>query len=73
MGLRPTRTPLASSASALAWAVPLEPLTIAVPVRLKSVLDTPEGMALLSELLDHEQVRGKQAVEAAMRQLERER
>jgi transcriptional regulator with XRE-family HTH domain len=50
----------------------LEPLTIAVPVRLKSVLDTPEGMALLSELLDHEQVRGKQAVLAAMRQLERE-
>ncbi|HEX5658783.1 MAG TPA: helix-turn-helix transcriptional regulator [Polyangiales bacterium] len=51
----------------------LEPLTIAVPAGLKTVLDTPEGMALLSELLDHEQVRGKQAVEAAMRQLERER
>jgi transcriptional regulator with XRE-family HTH domain len=51
----------------------LEPLTIAVPTRLKTVLDTPEGMALLSELLDHEQVRGKQAVLAAMRQLERER
>jgi transcriptional regulator with XRE-family HTH domain len=51
----------------------LEPLTIAVPVRLKTVLDTPEGMALLSELLDHEQVRGKHAVAAAMRQLERER
>lgn len=50
----------------------LEPLTIAVPAGLKSVLVTPEGMALLSELLDHEQVRGKQAVEAAMRQLARQ-
>ena len=29
VGLRPTRTPFSSSASALAWAVPAEPETIA--------------------------------------------
>jgi transcriptional regulator with XRE-family HTH domain len=51
----------------------LEPLTIAVPVKLKDVLDTPEGLALLAELLDHERVRGRQAVLAAIRQLDRER
>jgi len=51
----------------------LEPLTIAVPVRLKDVLDTPEGLSLLSELLDHERVRGRQAVLAAIRQLDAER
>lgn len=51
----------------------LEPLTIAVPVRLKHVLDTPEGLSLLSELLDHERVRGRQAVLAAIRQLDAER
>src|SRR4051794_22856693 len=48
----------------------LEPLTIAVPVKLKDVLDTPEGMALLAELLDHDRVRGRQAVLAAIRQLD---
>jgi transcriptional regulator with XRE-family HTH domain len=48
----------------------LEPLTIAVPVRLRDVLDTPEGLALLSELLDHERVRGRQAVLAAIRQID---
>lgn len=46
----------------------LRPLTIAVPVKLKEVLDTPEGLGLLSELLDHERVRGRQAVLAALRQ-----
>lgn len=51
----------------------LEPLTIAVPVQIKHVLDTPEGLALLSELLDHERVRGRQAVLAAIRQIEAER
>jgi transcriptional regulator with XRE-family HTH domain len=48
----------------------LEPLTIAVPVKLRDVLDTPEGLALLSELLDHERVRGRQAVLAAIRQID---
>ena len=51
----------------------LEPLTIAVPVNLKDVLDTPEGLSLLSELLDHERVRGRQAVLAAIRQLHADR
>ena len=50
----------------------LEPLTIAVPAQLRDVLATPEGMALLSELLEHERVRGKKAVLAALRQLDRE-
>jgi transcriptional regulator with XRE-family HTH domain len=48
----------------------LEPLTIAVPVKLRDVLDTPEGLALLSELLDHERVRGRTAVLAAIRQID---
>lgn len=48
----------------------LEPLTIAVPVKLRDVLNTPEGLALLSELLDHERVRGRQAVLAAIRQID---
>ena len=51
----------------------LEPLTIAVPVKLKSVLDTPEGLGLLAELLERERVRGRQAVLAAMRQLDLDR
>jgi len=53
----------------------LEPLTIAVPVKIKDVLDTPEGLTLLSELLDHDRLRGRQAVLAAIRQIgvERER
>ncbi|MDB4988234.1 MAG: hypothetical protein JWN04_3412 [Myxococcaceae bacterium] len=51
----------------------LEPLTIAVPVKLRDVLDTPEGLGLLAELLDRERVRGRQAVLAAIRQLDAER
>jgi transcriptional regulator with XRE-family HTH domain len=51
----------------------LEPLTIAVPVRLKELLETPEGLALLSDLLDRERIRGRQAVLAAVRQFEGER
>jgi transcriptional regulator with XRE-family HTH domain len=50
----------------------LQPLTIAVPVRLKQVLDTPEGMSLLSELLDHERARGRQVVLSLLKQLESE-
>ena len=50
----------------------LQPLTIAVPVRLKQVLDTPEGMSLLSELFDHERARGRQVVLSLLRQLEPE-
>lgn len=51
----------------------LVPFTIAVPSQLKEVLDTPEGLGLLSELLDSERVRGRQAVLAAVRQLQGER
>jgi transcriptional regulator with XRE-family HTH domain len=51
----------------------LEPLTIAVPVKVKQVLDTPEGLELLSELLDYERVRGRQAVLVALRQISVER
>jgi len=51
----------------------LEPLTIAVPGQLKQVLETPDGLALLAELLDRERVRGHQAVLAAVRQIEVER
>jgi transcriptional regulator with XRE-family HTH domain len=51
----------------------LEPLTIAVPVKIKDVLDTPEGLTLLSELLDHDRLRGRQAVLAAIRQIDVER
>ena len=51
----------------------LQPLTIAVPVKIKDVLDTPEGLALLSELLDHNRLRGRQAVLAAIRQIDIER
>lgn len=51
----------------------LEPLTIAVPARLKEVLETPEGLALLSELMNRERVRGRQALLAAVHQIEVER
>jgi transcriptional regulator with XRE-family HTH domain len=51
----------------------LTPLTIAVPARVKQVLDTAEGLELLSELLDYERVRGRQAVLAAIRQIHVER
>lgn len=50
----------------------LKPLTIAVPARLHEVLDTPDGLEQLAELLDYERVRGRQAVLAALRQLSRE-
>jgi len=46
------------------------PLTIAVPARLKQVLDTPEGLSLLSELLDHERARGRQMMLALLKQLD---
>jgi transcriptional regulator with XRE-family HTH domain len=48
----------------------LLPLTIAVPAKVKQVLDTAEGLELLSELLDYERVRGRQAVLAAIRQIQ---
>ena len=48
----------------------LLPLTIAVPARVKHVLDTPEGMALLAELLDHERARGRQVVLSMLKQLQ---
>ena len=48
----------------------LVPLTIAVPARLKQVLDTPEGLSLLSELLDHERARGRQMMLALLKQLD---
>ncbi|MFT3927278.1 MAG: helix-turn-helix transcriptional regulator [Myxococcales bacterium] len=51
----------------------LLPLTIAVPAKVKQVLDSPEGLELLSELLDYERVRGRQAVLAAIRQIHLER
>ena len=41
-------------------------MTIAVPAKLGEVLDTPEGLQLLSELLDYERVRGRQAILAAL-------
>ena len=47
----------------------LAPVTIAVPAKLSEVLDTPEGLQLLSELLDYERVRGRQAILAALHQL----
>jgi transcriptional regulator with XRE-family HTH domain len=50
----------------------LQPLTIAVPARLRQVLDTPQGMSLLSELFDHEHARGRQVVLSLLRQLDSE-
>lgn len=46
----------------------LAPLTIAVPSKLRDVLQTPEGLSLLAELLDFERVRGRQAVMLALHQ-----
>jgi transcriptional regulator with XRE-family HTH domain len=48
----------------------LLPLTIAVPARLKNVLDTPEGLSLLAELLDHERARGRQVMLALLKQID---
>jgi len=48
----------------------LLPLTIAVPARLRHVLDTPEGLSLLAELLDHERARGRQVMLALLKQLD---
>jgi transcriptional regulator with XRE-family HTH domain len=48
----------------------LLPLTIAVPARLRQVLDTPEGLSLLAELLDHERARGRQVMLALLKQLD---
>jgi transcriptional regulator with XRE-family HTH domain len=48
----------------------LQPLTIAVPARLKHVLDTPEGLSMLAELLDHERARGRQVMLALLKQLD---
>lgn len=50
----------------------LLPLTIAVPARLKQALDTPEGLSLLAEMLDHERARGRQVVLSMLKQLEGE-
>src|SRR5688500_8986490 len=38
----------------------LKPLTIAVPAELRDTLDTPEGLAMLAELVD-ERTRGHKA------------
>ena len=48
MGLRPTRTPLASSASALAAAVPFDPDTIAAEMP-EVVRDLPAGAKRLTQ------------------------
>lgn len=50
----------------------LMPLTIAVPAELKRVLDTPEGLALLSELLGQERARTRQVMLALLRQVDSE-
>lgn len=50
----------------------LLPLTIAVPARLKEALDTPQGLSLLAELLDHERARGRQVVLSMLKQLQAE-
>ena len=44
----------------------LKPLTIAVPAELCDTLDTPEGLAMLAELVDFERARGRKAVLAAL-------
>lgn len=51
----------------------LEPVTIAVPAKLKEVLNTPEGLAMVSDLLDHERLRSRSAVLAAAQQVSVER
>ena len=50
----------------------LLPLTIAVPARLRDVLETAEGMAMLSEMLDHERARGRQAFLSMLKQIDAE-
>jgi transcriptional regulator with XRE-family HTH domain len=51
----------------------LEPVTIAVPAKLKQVLSSPEGLAMVADLLDHDRMRGRQAVLAAVQQVGVER
>ncbi len=48
----------------------LSPITIAVPTEVKDLLETSDGLSLLSELIDHQQLRGRQAVLALLRQLD---
>ncbi len=48
----------------------LRPITIAVPDEVKDLLETSDGLALLSELMDHQQLRGRQAVLALLRQMD---
>lgn len=50
----------------------LLPLTIAVPARLRDVLETAEGMSLLSEMLDHERARGRQVLLSMLKQIDAE-
>ena len=50
----------------------LMPLTIAVPAQLKKVLDTPEGLSLLSELLDQERARTRQVMLSLLQQIDAE-
>jgi len=50
----------------------LLPVTIAVPSHMRDILETSEGMSLLSELLDHERARGRQVVLSMLRRLETE-
>jgi transcriptional regulator with XRE-family HTH domain len=47
----------------------LAPLTIAVPAKLRDILETPEGLELLSDLYDYGRARGLSAALAALRQL----
>lgn len=47
----------------------LEPVTIAVPMKLKEVLDTPDGLSMLADLFDYERMRGRKAALLALRQL----
>jgi transcriptional regulator with XRE-family HTH domain len=47
----------------------LEPVTIAVPTKLKEVLDTPDGLSMLADLFDYERMRGRKAALLALRQI----
>jgi transcriptional regulator with XRE-family HTH domain len=47
----------------------LEPVTIAVPMRLKELLDTPDGLSMLADLFDYERMRGRKAALLALRQI----
>ena len=47
----------------------LEPITIAVPTKLREVLDTPDGLSMLADLFDYERMRGRKAALLALRQL----